>query len=174
MCALSAPMDAGHIDGLVAAVGKRAGGDSLNTEQTMSVLTPEQIAQYQQDGYTILRNALSAEEVSTLRTHIEGIASGDLPFPEANIEFDPDAPQQRHVDHLRKINGPSECDPFFLDHATREPILTAGRRPARSRPQALRRPSFYQRAGWHRKDLSPRLRVLPHRADGPSPPLGSP
>jgi ectoine hydroxylase-related dioxygenase (phytanoyl-CoA dioxygenase family) len=91
----------------------------------MSVLSPEQIAQYQQDGYTILRNALSAEEVSTLRSHIEGIASGDLPFPEANIEFDPNAPQQRHIDHLRKINGPSECDAFFHDHAAREPILTA-------------------------------------------------
>ena len=91
----------------------------------MSVLTPEQIAQYQQDGYTILRNALSAEEVSELRTHLEGIASGALPFPEANIEFDPNAPQQRHIDHLRKINGPSDCDPFFRDHAARESLLTA-------------------------------------------------
>ena len=91
----------------------------------MSVLSPEQIAQYQQDGYTILRNALSAEDLHELRTHIEGIASGALPFPEANIEFDPNAPRQRHIDHLRKINGPSKCDAFFRDHAAREPLLTA-------------------------------------------------
>ena len=91
----------------------------------MSVLSPEQIAQYQQDGYTILRNALSAEDLHELRTHIEGIASGALPFPEANIEFDPNAPQQRHIDHLRKINGPSECDAFFRDHAMRGALLTA-------------------------------------------------
>ena len=35
---------------------ERASGDSLNLEQTMPALSPEQIAQYQQDGYTILRN----------------------------------------------------------------------------------------------------------------------
>ena len=47
----------------------------------MSVLSPAQIAQYQQDGYTILRNALSAEDVSVLRTHLEGIASGAPALP---------------------------------------------------------------------------------------------
>ncbi len=91
----------------------------------MPVLSPEQIAQYQQDGYTILRKALPAADVCTLRAHIKGIASGTVPFPEASIEFDPNAPRQRHIDHLRKINGPSQCDPFFRDHAAREPLLTA-------------------------------------------------
>ena len=91
----------------------------------MTALSPAQIAQYQQDGYTILRNALSAEDVRVLRVHLEEIAAGVLPFPEAHLEFDPNAPRQRHIDHLRKINGPSQCDAFFRDHAAREPLLTA-------------------------------------------------
>ena len=138
----------------------------------MSVLSPEQIAQYQQDGYTILRNALSAEDLHALRTHIEGIASGALPFPEANIEFDPNAPQQRHIDHLRKINGPSQCDAFFRDHAARDPLLTAAADLLGPDVKLFADQIFIKGTRRRRKDLPPRLRVLPHRADGPRHRLG--
>ena len=142
----------------------------------MSVLSPEQIAQYQQDGYTILRNALSAEDLSTLRSHIEGIASGALPFPEANIEFDPNAPQQRHIDHLRKINGPSDCDPFFRDHAAREPLLTAAADLLGPDLKLFGDQVFIKGPGGLEKiyPIPRKIRVHAPRYDEPLPPLGLP
>ena len=79
----------------------------------MPVLSPEQIAQYQQDGYTILKNALSRRRRARNSAPISKDRLGRAALPEARIEFDPNAPRQRHIDHLRKINGPSQCDPFF-------------------------------------------------------------
>ena len=42
----------------------------------------------------------------------ERIAAGDLLFPEASIEFAPNAPRERNIDNLRKINGPADHDAY--------------------------------------------------------------
>ncbi len=91
----------------------------------MAALQQAQIDQYHRDGYTVLENALDAEEIATLRARVEGIAAGDLPFPEASIEFAPNAPRERHIDNLRKINGPADHDAFFVQHASKKHLLDA-------------------------------------------------
>jgi phytanoyl-CoA hydroxylase len=91
----------------------------------MAPLSQEQIDQYRQNGYTVLENALDEQAVQALRTRVEGIATGALPFPEACIEFDPGASRTRHIDNLRKINSPAAHDTFFMDHAVQKNLLDA-------------------------------------------------
>ena len=91
----------------------------------MAPLSQEQIDQYLQEGYTVLENALDEQAVQTLRTRVEGIAAGELPFPDACIEFDPGAPRKRHIDNLRKINSPAAHDAFFMIHAAQKNLLDA-------------------------------------------------
>ncbi|HIL11934.1 MAG TPA: hypothetical protein EYG11_24870, partial [Candidatus Latescibacteria bacterium] len=76
----------------------------------MARLTPTHIRQYQSDGYTVLEKSLNDSAVAALRSHVEAIAAGDLPLPTECIEFDPGAPQERHIDNLRKINNPARHD----------------------------------------------------------------
>ena len=91
----------------------------------MAILQQAQIDQYHRDGYTVLEKALDAEEIATLRARVEDIAGGNLPFPEANIEFAPNAPRERHIDNLRKINDPANHDGFFIQHASKRNLLDA-------------------------------------------------
>lgn len=91
----------------------------------MAQLSPAQIEQYQQQGYTILANALSNSDIAALRSRVERIAAGTLPFPAECIEFDPGARQERHIDNLRKINCPARHDAFFMDHAGHSNLLDA-------------------------------------------------
>ena len=91
----------------------------------MAHLTTTHIRQYQSDGYTVLEKSLNDSAVAALRSHVEAIAAGDLPLPTECIEFDPGAPQERHIDNLRKINNPARHDPFFMDHATQANLLDA-------------------------------------------------
>jgi phytanoyl-CoA hydroxylase len=62
--------------------------------------------------------------VEALGERVRQIAEGELDFPTASIEYEPGATGRR-MESLRKINGPSQHDAFFVDHARHPRILAA-------------------------------------------------
>ncbi len=87
-------------------------------------ISSEQVAAYRRDGFTVVEDVLGADELRQTREHIEGIAEGRIPFPEANIEYEPGAREKgRSLATLRKINEAAPHDPFFLEHARHPGIM---------------------------------------------------
>lgn len=88
------------------------------------MLTPEQINQYDAEGYTVVDNALSANELDHLSEYLRQVADGETGFPESAIEYEPGS-QGRCMANLRKINWPSGHDAFFVEHARHPNLLGA-------------------------------------------------
>ena len=87
-------------------------------------IADEQVAAYRRDGFTVVEDILTADELRRTREHIEGIAEGRIPFPEAGLEYEPGARDKgRSLDTLRKINGAAPHDPFFLAFARHPGLL---------------------------------------------------
>ena len=79
--------------------------------------------EYRERGYIVVDNLIGPEQVADLRERVRQIADGELPFPEALIEYEPGAEKQRELSNLRKINGPATHDARFLDHARTPAVL---------------------------------------------------
>ena len=88
------------------------------------MLTAQQVDQFETDGYLVLDPCLEEGEVEALRRRVRQIAEGELDFPNDSIEYEPGASGPR-MESLRKINGPSLHDPFFVDHARNSRLLEA-------------------------------------------------
>jgi len=88
------------------------------------MLSTDQIQQFHTDGYLVLDPCLEQSHVQTLGERVRQIADGEVDFPETCIEYEPGA-SGRSMKNLRKINGPSEHDEFFVDHARQSPLLGA-------------------------------------------------
>ena len=84
----------------------------------------EQVAQYEEDGFFVMERLMTDDEVEELRQRAEQIASGEVDFPAARIEFEPNAaPDASPMDRLRKINEGAFHDPVFLKHARNPKLL---------------------------------------------------
>ena len=55
------------------------------------MLTPQQVEQFETDGYLVLDPCLEEGEVEALRRRVRQIAEGNLDFPKDSIEYEPDA-----------------------------------------------------------------------------------
>ena len=77
-------------------------------------LNEDQIASYNQDGYLIVENVLSATELDEIRKRTEQIAVGKVDFPRDRLEYEPTAEgDELSLKHIRKINGAADIDPVF-------------------------------------------------------------
>ena len=87
-------------------------------------ISSEQVAAYRRDGFTVVEDILTADELQQTREHIEGIAEGRIPFPESNIEYEPGTRDKgRSLDTLRKINEAAPHDPFYMEYARHPGIM---------------------------------------------------
>lgn len=87
-------------------------------------LTKDQIVHYQQDGFIIVENILSKADLERLRIRTHQIASGEINFPQEQIEFEPGAKgNERTLECIRKINRAANIDPVFASHARNSVIL---------------------------------------------------
>ena len=77
---------------------------------------------YEEEGYFVVEDFLTQQELQRLRQRTIDIAEGRVGFPVENIELEPGAVQQ-NAETVRKINGCAENDPVFLAHAQNERIL---------------------------------------------------
>ena len=87
-------------------------------------ISSEQVAAYRRDGFTVVEDILTADELQQTREHIEGIAEGRIPFPESNIEYEPGTRDKgRSLDTLRKINEAAPHDAFVMEYARHPGIM---------------------------------------------------
>lgn len=90
----------------------------------MSPPTTDPIERYRADGYLVVESLLSPDEVETLRTRTEKIASGSVPgYPREDIELEPGGDGALRLATVRKLNRCAENDPVFRAHACHERIL---------------------------------------------------
>jgi phytanoyl-CoA hydroxylase len=87
-------------------------------------LSQEQVAQFDEKGYIVIEDLLSADEFETLRQEVADIAEGRTPYPEESIEYEPGATgHTAPIDRLRKLNQCARHNPVFLAHARHPAIL---------------------------------------------------
>ncbi|NKB70002.1 MAG: hypothetical protein GKR89_23250 [Candidatus Latescibacteria bacterium] len=86
-------------------------------------LSQAKIDQYHRDGQISVPDLLTSDQLDTLRQRIEDIAENRLDFPEDCLEYEPGVEQRRSLLTLRKINGPADHDPFFVEHAAAPALL---------------------------------------------------
>ncbi len=88
----------------------------------MSTFVSALKTQYKEEGYLVVEDLLTQQELQRLRQRTIDIAEGRVDFPPENIELEPGAAQQ-NAQTVRKINGCAKNDPVFLAHAENERIL---------------------------------------------------
>ena len=82
------------------------------------------VEQYRQDGFLVVENLISPDDIKRLRDRTRDIASGDISYPRDLIELEPgSAGKSIDLTNVRKLNKCAETDPVFLAHARHERIL---------------------------------------------------
>ena len=91
---------------------------------TIMKLTEKEIHRFQQDGYLVVEQLLSPDELRDLRERTEDIAAGRVDFPREKIEFEPGAPEEASsLTQVRKINDGANSDPVLGAHTRHRGIL---------------------------------------------------
>ncbi len=89
-------------------------------------LSQDQIDQFDRDGYLVVEDLISPDQVQALVQRIDDIAAGRTDFPEESVEYEPGATgKERNINSLRKINSCSIYDPLFAEHARTPAFLDA-------------------------------------------------
>ena len=87
-------------------------------------LNAEKVTEYEEQGFIIVEDLITDDEIEELRQQIAGIADGTVEFPPAAIEYDPGAEKEAApVDRLRKINEGWRHNSVFLRHAQNPMLL---------------------------------------------------
>ena len=92
-------------------------------------LSNEQVEQFWEDGFIILKNLLSPDEVTSLLAHAEWVASGVAShIPKGQLQVEPnvaagEAQAENHADSLRKMSHLAFYDKGFESHARNSKIL---------------------------------------------------
>ena len=91
-------------------------------------LTVELTRQYEEDGYIVVENLFSREEVDRLGRRIDEVCAGKTDFPDRDMEWEPDmteagVPRLRHMRHIRKLHNGVLHDQVFRDFAGDPRIL---------------------------------------------------
>lgn len=82
-----------------------------------------EVLDYESQGHITVENMLTPDEVELLRTRIGDIALGKVPFPQADVEFEPTREGDTQPPAARKINRCAENDEVFLACAANPKIL---------------------------------------------------
>ena len=71
----------------------------------MSTANDTLLAEYQRNGFLVVDDLVSRDQIESLRERLEAIAEGRVPeFPESDIEFEPGNNGSRRSFSIRKIN----------------------------------------------------------------------
>ncbi len=104
------------------------GGHTNGNEQTLFVRDlcslHNYADEYCQNGFVIVENLFSADEIERLRDRTRDIAQGDVFYPQNDIELEPgSAVGSPDLASVRKLNRCAENNPVFLAHARHERVL---------------------------------------------------
>ena len=90
----------------------------------MSIVSETLLEEYKRNGFVVMEDMLSREQLEALRERITAVAEGRVPgFPEKDIEFEPSTDGSSRSSAIRKINRCAENDSVFLEHASNPRIL---------------------------------------------------
>ena len=89
---------------------------SINTTISTDIIAKR----YTKEGYCIVENLLSNEELQILRERTQDIIERRVDYPADSIEFEPDIP----VKNMRKLNHCAKNDAVFRAHASHDKIIT--------------------------------------------------
>ena len=79
--------------------------------------------QFREQGYLVVEDLVSADEVQQVRQRTEDLITGAVPgFPAEDIELEPGA-KTVELATVRKLNRPAANDPVFLAHAGNPQVL---------------------------------------------------
>jgi ectoine hydroxylase-related dioxygenase (phytanoyl-CoA dioxygenase family) len=93
------------------------------------MLSEEQVKQFWKDGFLIVEDLLDEDEVTTLRTRAEWVASGEAPhIPNERLQVEPRVVEgvvqaETYADSLRKMSHLAFYDEVFQAHARNPKVL---------------------------------------------------
>ncbi|MCR9175855.1 MAG: phytanoyl-CoA dioxygenase family protein, partial [Alphaproteobacteria bacterium] len=79
------------------------------------MLSPEQIQSYDDNGYILVEDAITPEQLSMLRTRTLELIDESRPVTESNDVFDLDEGHSASNPRLTRIKLPHKVDPMFWD-----------------------------------------------------------
>ena len=130
-------------------------------------LDEAQVKQFEEDGFLVVEDLLSAPQVDELKLHIEQIADGRLPFPQESLEWEPGTElQDRGMMSLRKINSCAAHDPFFVEHSSKPAILDVIESLLGSDIKLFGDQAFIKPPGGSEENLPSGLCLFRHRTEG--------
>ena len=146
-------------------------------EPQLRTLTPEQVDKFHVDGYLVVEDLLTPDEVADLAERTDLIAAGKSrsTFPRTSIQLERifregEREVENQVLSVRKLYNLAVYDDLLWGHVTNPKVVDViadlhGYR----RHQALRRPTLHEAPRNRRRPgLAPGLRRLArHPADGP-------
>jgi phytanoyl-CoA hydroxylase len=92
----------------------------------MSTVRETLLDEYVRDGFAIVEDMLTPDELAELSERITEVAEGRAAgFPEKDIEYEPGRNATRSVYSIRKINRCAENDSVFMKHAGNSKVLDA-------------------------------------------------
>jgi len=87
-------------------------------------LSESQITQFEETGHLVVESLISQTQLDIVRGRMSAIAEGSVDFPAAQLEYEPDAGDDRSaIERLRKINEGAAHDPVFMEHSLNSAIL---------------------------------------------------
>ncbi len=93
-------------------------------------LSEEQVTTFWRDGFVIVTNVLTPEEVAALKQRTEEIIRGDVPFPAQYLQIEPELEGELGakidpVFRVRKLWNLTRYDPVFQEYARHPKIVEA-------------------------------------------------
>ncbi len=90
----------------------------------MSTISETLLDNYEREGYVVVENMFTREELAELSDRITAVAEGRVVgFPDKDIEFEPGSTGTRGILAIRKINRCAENDSVFMKHAGNHRVL---------------------------------------------------
>lgn len=91
-------------------------------------LTDDQKREFAENGYIIVRDLLTPEEVEAVEKRVDQIAVGEVTHPEFDIQIEPaiqrnGVPAKSKLESIRRLRGLARNDPIMRMHATNPKIL---------------------------------------------------
>lgn len=89
----------------------------------MGELSASQVRWYQEQGYLIVENVVSLEQIERIKQRTTDIAEGRVSYARLHMDLEPGSNGRRSLQTVRKLTGCTESDSVFLEHARDNTIL---------------------------------------------------
>ena len=89
-----------------------------------TLLGQKTLNHYHQNGYLVMKDLVPTDMVKSMCMQTDGIASGNIAYPEQDIEYEPGIKEDRGAHSLRKLNRCAENNSIFSAHVSNKYVLS--------------------------------------------------